>query len=79
MSLEVVDQNISLNKTSILPILLPIFTNNVKAYNIPLVWLCIQCESKMKKQDLQPVKVNHRIPVLQLARSKSNKQKETEV
>ena len=79
MSLEVADQNISLNKTNILPILLPIFTNNVKAYNIPLVWLCIQCESKMKKQDLQPVKVNHRIPVLQLARSKSNKQKETEV
>ena len=44
-----------------------------------LVWASIHCKSKMGKQDLQGGKVDDRIPVLQLAKSRSKKQKGTDV
>ena len=46
---------------------------------IAVVWDCIRCESKMEKQDFQAGKVDDRIPTLWLARSRSNKQKESEM
>ena len=46
---------------------------------ITLVWVSIHCESKMEKQDLQDGKVDDRIQIQQIARSRNKRQKETEI
>ena len=51
-----------------------------KTYNcIPLVWVSIHCGLKMEKQICKLGKVDDRTPVLQLARSKSKRQNESDV
>ena len=46
---------------------------------ISLVWVSIHYEEKVEKQDLQLGKVDDRIPVLQLTRSRSKKQNESDI
>ena len=46
---------------------------------IAVLWVCIRCESKMEKQGFPAGKVDGRIPTLWLARSRSNKQKGSEM
>ena len=46
---------------------------------IAVLWDCIRCESKMEKQGFPAGKVDDRIPTLWLARSRSNKQKGSEM
>ena len=46
---------------------------------IAVLWDCILCESKMEKKGFPAGKVDDRIPTLWLARSRSNKQKGSEM